>query len=618
MTALLILIITPPLLGFLFHTFKQWNLKWSAWVSCSSVFISFISSLILFISYLKEPKAQIISLGSWLDWNVLQVDFSFVLDFLSLTMITMITGVGFLIHLFSIEYMKNDSRVGRYFSYLNLFVFSMLVLILSNNLLWMFVGWEGVGLCSYLLIGFWFEHKEKARAGMKAFIANRIGDAGFLIGLFLFFGLFGNLNFDSIDSSTVSSLPTFLVTLTCLFLFIGATGKSAQLPLYVWLPSAMAGPTPVSALIHAATMVTAGVYLILRTQVLWMGSSVALHVVGGIGALTALLGSYLALRVWDVKKILAYSTMSQLGYMFLALGVGAFASSFFHLLTHAFFKALLFLSAGSLIHGLRHEQDIRNMGGDLRKKMKITFISFLIGGGALMGLFPLSGFFSKDEILYNAFHNGFYHLWGMALLGVVFTTIYTTRTIYYIFFKSPQKSLEAHEGNMWIKFPLILLSFLSVFSGVLNWPHFLPGKPHQWLTHGLYSSVKEHSLKEIQLEIILALISSILVLSVLSLSVYYLIRNKNIKAFSWILKGKGSLDLFYEKYFVQGIRISSQKLVDYFEISLLQGLIHLMVKYISILRNFIVSLQNGHIQNYLVFMVYGFLIFILVILIGAP
>jgi len=613
----LLLLLISPLVGFLFHTFKRWNLKWSALFNCSSIFISFISSVYLLIQYLIHPQAQTISIGPWLNWDGLQVYFSFMLDFLSLTMVVMVTGVSFLIHLFSVEYMKKDPRVGRYFSYLNLFVLSMLLLILSDNLLLMFVGWEGVGLCSYLLIGFWFEQREKARAGMKAFIVNRVGDAGFLIGLFLFFFLFGSLNFEAIDSQIISSQSPLLVTLTGLFLFIGAIGKSAQLPLYVWLPSAMAGPTPVSALIHAATMVTAGVYLIIRTQELWTIS--ALHLVGIIGALTALLGAYLACRVWDIKKILAYSTMSQLGYMFLALGVGAFTSAFFHLLTHAFFKALLFLSAGSLIHGLHHEQDIRNMGSALRKKMPLTFVSFLIGGLALIGMFPLSGFFSKDEILYFSFKGGFYHLWGVALLGIVLTTFYTTKMIYYVFLRPSSSSFQnVQEGTAWMKIPLVTLSVLSVFSGLLNWPHFLPqiGIPHQWLAHNLYHKEGSHLAVNIQLEVILALISLALVISVCGISLFFLTRNKKIKILQSIFNWTGSLDLFYEKYFVESVQVSSKRLAQYFEENILQKGIRLLIQYLVYLRNFVTSLQDGRIQSYLMFMVYGFLIFIFVIIVS--
>ncbi len=608
-------LIFSPLIGFLANSFWKWNKKTSSILGCGASFVSLLSSFYLFIFYFNQSKAQIVFLQSWLKWESLHIDFSFLIDPLSLIMILIITGIGFLIHLFSIDYMKNDSRIGRYFSYLNLFIFNMLILVLADNLLLMFVGWEGVGLCSYLLIGFWFDKKEKALAGMKAFIANRIGDAGFLIGIFLFFYLFGSLNFSALDQGVASS-SSFLILLTCLFLFLGATGKSAQLPLYVWLPSAMAGPTPVSALIHAATMVTAGIYLIIRTKILWIASPLALHVVGVIGVLTALLGAYLACKVWDVKKILAYSTMSQLGYMFLALGVGAFSTSLFHLLTHAFFKACLFLSAGSLIHGLNGEQDIRKMGG-LSKKMPYTYISFLIGALALIGIPPLSGFFSKDEILYHSFHNGYYLLWALALIGAGLTAFYTTKTLYFIFWKSPQSSHDkAHEGGWMMRIPLLVLAFFSLIAGWINWPHFLPkiGLPHQWLGGHWLQEIKEGHEASIWTELILAVGSSVFVISVSLISYSFLIRNKKIKFLSQIFQWNWSLDMFYQKYFIRSLKRFSEELMESFEVSFLQKGIYNLGQYFLTLRKVFVSLQNGHLQNYLLFMVCGFLIFILVTL----
>ena len=609
-TALLILIFSP-LVGFLFNSFIRWNQRVSSIIGCSSIFISFISSIYLFISYLKHPQESVVSLFSWIRWESLQVKFSFLIDPLSLIMILVITGVGFLIHLFSSEYMKADPRIGRYFSYLNLFVFNMLVLVLSENLLLMFVGWEGVGLCSYLLIGFWFDKKEKAVAGMKAFIANRIGDAGFLIGMFLYFSLFGSLSFLVLDSYETVSSP--IILLTCLCLFLGAVGKSAQLPLYVWLPSAMAGPTPVSALIHAATMVTAGIYLIIRTQNLWLSSSTALYIVGVVGGLTALLGAYLACKAWDVKKILAYSTMSQLGYMFLALGVGAFSTALFHLVTHAFFKACLFLSAGSLIHGLQGEQDIRNMGSGIRKKMPYTFFSFLIGSLALMGIPPLSGFFSKDEILYQAFHNGFYLFWGGAVIGAGLTAFYTAKTLYYVFWKSSQKSLDrVHEGSWFMKTPLVCLAFLSVIAGWIHWPYFLPkiGLPHQWLGSWLGGSAGHEG--SIMQELILALGSSSFVILVVFISALCFVRNKRVQFLSSIFQWDWSLDVFYDKYIVKKVYQLSEGLMAYFETSFLQRGISMLGPCVLNLRKLLIALQSGSVQHYLLFMVCGFLVFILI------
>ena len=609
-TALLILVFSP-LVGFLLNAFFRWNRCVSSIIGCSSVLISFISSIYLFVSYWNDPQASVVSLFPWIHWESLKVNFSFLIDPLSLIMILVITGVGFLIHLFSSEYMKNDSRIGSYFSYLNLFIFNMLVLVLSENLLLMFVGWEGVGLCSYLLIGFWFDKKEKALAGMKAFIANRIGDVGFLIGMFLYFSLFGSLSFLALPSHEV--LPSSVLAV-CLCLFLGAVGKSAQLPLYVWLPSAMAGPTPVSALIHAATMVTAGIYLVIRTQVLWLSSETALYVVGAVGGLTALLGAYLACKAWDVKKVLAYSTMSQLGYMFLALGVGAFSTALFHLVTHAFFKACLFLSAGSLIHGLQGEQDIRNMGAGLRQKMPYTFISFLIGALALMGLPPLSGFFSKDEILYQAFHNGFYLFWAGAVIGAGLTAFYTAKTLYYIFWKPSQKSLDqAHEGSWMMKIPLVGLAFFSVIAGGIHWPYFLPqiGLPHQWLGSWLKGEQEVHEGSVLQ-ELALAVGSSGFVILVILVSGFCLIRNKKVQILSSVFQWNWSLDAFYDKYFVQGVYQLSKGLMFYFETSFLQRGIQLLQPFFLNLRKTLTTLQSGSVQHYLLFMVCGFLVFVLV------
>lgn len=604
-------LIFTPLIGFLANSFIKWNRNTAAAIGCSACLISFISTVFLFASYWSQPSVQIVPLSSWISWSALKVDIAFLIDALSLVMSLVITGVGCLIHLFSCEYMRDDPRIGRYFSYLNLFIFNMLVLVLADNLLLMFVGWEGVGLCSYLLIGFWFEKKEKAEAGMKAFIVNRIGDAGFLIGIFLFFSLFGSLNFLALNSSAAgeSAVVGFL---TCLCLFIGAAGKSAQLPLYVWLPSAMAGPTPVSALIHAATMVTAGIYLIIRTEILWTASSAALYTVGAVGALTAVLGAFLACKAWDVKKILAYSTMSQLGYMFLSLGVGAFSTALFHLITHAFFKACLFLSAGSLIYGLNGEQDIRNMGG-LRKKMPFTFFGFLTGALALAGIPPLSGFFSKDEILYHSFHNGFYFLWALGLTGAGLTAFYTVKTLYFVFWKPAVKNhSRVHEGSWVMNFPIIILAVLSAAAGVLNWPHFLPktGLSYQWLSHWL-KPVQDSHTANVMLELVLAAGSSLFTGIVLFISGVYLVRNKKIKRLAWIFNWNWSLDQFYHNYFVKGVQSLSQEMMDHIEASLLQKGIQMLVRYFVVLRNFFSSFQSGQLHHYLLFMAFGFLIFIL-------
>ena len=606
------IILFSPLVGFLLNSFYRWN-RWAASsIGCVSSLASFVGAIGLFCTVSPAVKPQTVSILSWLKLDVLDVSFSALLDPLSLIMILIITGVGFLIHVFSAEYMKNDSRIGRYFSYLNLFMFNMLILVLADNLLVLFVGWEGVGLCSYLLIGFWFQKIEKARAGMKAFIANRIGDAAFLVGLFLYFSMFGSLDFLSFNVD-IAKHSSSLVLATCLFLFLGATGKSAQFPLYVWLPSAMAGPTPVSALIHAATMVTAGVYLLLRTYEMWSLSAIALDVVAVVGVVTALIGAIGACRVWDVKKILAYSTISQLGYMFLAVGVKAFPSALFHLTTHAFFKAGLFLGAGSLIHSLNGEQDIRNMGG-LAKKIPITFFSFLIGGAALMGLPPLSGFFSKDEILYYTFKSGNYALWLFGVLGAMLTAFYTVKMIYLVFLQKPSRSLSSiHEGGWMTKAPLCILSFLGIGAGLLNWPHFLPEViSYQWLAR--FVSFLPHIPSNIILEIVLAVISIAVVLAVAIISMVYLYKGKKILILKKCLDSKISIDAFYDKYLVQPTKVLSHQLLDHVETSMLQKGILCLAQFFNSLRKVFVSLQNGFVGQYLLFLVCGFVIFIFITL----
>jgi NADH-quinone oxidoreductase subunit L len=418
-------------------------------------------------------------------------DWGYLLDPLSCVMILVVTGVGFLIHVYSIGYMAHEGGYYRFFGYLNLFMFSMLTLVLANNLLLLFVGWEGVGLCSYLLIGFYFLKKSAADAGKKAFIVNRIGDFGFILGIFLIATTFGTIRFSSQGlgdplafSGIVQTLAAMVsqgrmaagapvLTIIALLLFVGATGKSAQIPLYVWLPDAMEGPTPVSALIHAATMVTAGVYMVARMNAIYQLAPIAMDVVAFIGATTAIFAASMALVQTDIKKVLAYSTISQLGYMFLALGVGAFAAGIFHLMTHAFFKALLFLGAGSVIHSLSGEQDIRKMGG-LWNSIPATSRPFLIATLAIAGIFPFAGFFSKDEILGHAFHRSqimdrYLFLWLVGLITAGMTAYYMFRLLFLTFFGlsrvSPELEEHIHESPKTMTVPLMILAFLSISGG---------------------------------------------------------------------------------------------------------------------------------------------------------
>ena len=451
------ILLLAPLVGFLINGFRYKSQKYrlAGTVASGAVGISFLSSLLLFNKLLAMPEGMRRIHVHFFDWIVVgdfKASASFVVDQISLIMLLVITGVGLLIHIFSIGYMSHDERPAKYFSYLNFFLFNMLLLVLGDNLLIMFVGWEGVGLCSYLLIGFWFTDSEKAAAGMKAFITNRIGDAGFLLGIFMLFATFGTVEFSAL-SSLMTGVPETswggAITLACLFLFIGATGKSAQIPLYVWLPDAMAGPTPVSALIHAATMVTAGVYMIVRMHEVFLMAPNVMMIIATIGALTALMAASIGMTQWDIKKILAYSTVSQLGYMFLGVGVGAFMPALFHLMTHAFFKALMFLGSGSVIHAMDHEQDIRKMGG-LRKYMPITHLTFLLGWLAIIGIPPFAGFFSKDEILWYSFESplGGPLLWFVGLVAAGMTAFYMTRLMALTFWGSSRIEKEKIPMNL--------------------------------------------------------------------------------------------------------------------------------------------------------------------------
>ncbi len=441
----------------------------------------------------EEP--WVLTYWSWMPAGSLQVDFALQVDQLSSVMMLVVTGVSALIHIYSVGYMGEDPGYARYFSYLNLFVFFMLVLVLGASFPVMFVGWEGVGLCSYLLIGFWYEDKVNADAGKKAFIMNRIGDFGFLVAMFMIFQATGSLNFRDVFAAApaVFAVGGGTITLITLALFLGCTGKSAQIPLYTWLPDAMAGPTPVSALIHAATMVTAGVYLVARANLLFAMAPISSAVVAGIGALTALFAATIALKQWDIKKIIAYSTVSQLGYMFLGVGVGAYASGIFHLATHAFFKALMFLAAGSVIHAMhhayhasgRHEdaQDIRNMGG-LQQYLPWTAALMWVGALANIGVPPFAGFFSKDDILARTFARGheagiFYVYWAVGTLGALLTAVYMTRLLVYTFHGSnrtgDRERGHLHEAPWVMTGPLVVLALGSVAAGVLNLPAVLPG-----------------------------------------------------------------------------------------------------------------------------------------------
>ncbi len=484
MTDPLYLITLFPLLGFLVNSlFGRWlSERQSGMVATGMVLGSFIVCAQLMLGLLDHPGGSVPivqTLFSWIQVGDLHIQVRYLFDPLTAIMTLVITGVGLLIHVYSIGYMHGDPGVKRYFAFLNLFTFMMLNLVLADNLVLLFLGWEGVGLCSYLLIGFWFEDEAKARAGMKAFIVNRIGDAGFLIAMIILYHQFGTLSISEIATMAPGALVgrTFF-TVATLLLFVGSIGKSAQVPLYVWLPDAMAGPTPVSALIHAATMVTAGVYLIVRNSVLFSLAPITMNLIAIIGTFTALMAATIALTQNDIKKVLAYSTISQLGYMFMAVGVGAFSAGIFHLMTHAFFKGLLFLGAGSVIHGLGGEQDMGRMGG-LKKAMPGTHLTMLVGVLAISGIPGLSGFFSKDEILWGAFTHseGFSWIWLVGIVTAGLTSFYMFRLLFRTFYgESAWKGKqEPHESPSVMIIPLILLAFMSILGGYVGIPAALGG-----------------------------------------------------------------------------------------------------------------------------------------------
>ena len=494
---LALVLLLSPFAGFLFNVFlgKKVSKGISGAIGTITVLVSFLLSICFFAQLNQNGKPVEISLFEWISVHNFKLDFGLLLDQLSLLWLLFVTGIGSLIHLYSISYMHDDENMHKFFAYLNLFVFFMITLVIGNNLLVMFIGWEGVGLCSYLLIGFWYKNQSYNDAAKKAFIMNRIGDLGFLIGIFIIGQLFSSLNYMEIKQAIITgNHSSAMLGIATLCLFIGACGKSAQLPLYTWLPDAMAGPTPVSALIHAATMVTAGIFMVTRMNFLFDLTPDVQNIIAIVGAATALVAASIGLLQNDIKKVLAYSTVSQLGLMFLALGLGAYNVAVFHVITHAFFKACLFLGSGSVIHGLHGEQDMRKMGG-LRKAMPITFWTMMISTLAIAGIFPFAGFWSKDEILLVAFeHNKV--LWVIASIASIMTAFYMFRLMYLTFFKvfrgTEEQKHHLHESPSLITIPLVILAILAVIGGAIN----LPGST--WLNHFLEPIIsgkhEEHTL----------------------------------------------------------------------------------------------------------------------------
>lgn len=622
-------LILSPLVGFLINGFrwKSKNYLASGGLATAAIAVSFIAALNLLFELIQLPADQrtiIVKYFDWINVGILNVPAGFLVDTISIVMVLIITGIGTLIHLFSIGYMSHDERPTKYFAYLNLFVFNMLLLVLGENLLIMFIGWEGVGLCSYLLIGFWFSDKEKATAGMKAFITNRIGDAGLLIGIFLIFILTGTLSFTEILVANLSPEAGWgIIGAACIALFIGATGKSAQIPLYVWLPDAMAGPTPVSALIHAATMVTAGIYMIVRLNAFFMLSPNTMLVIAIIGGLTAFFAASMGMLQWDIKKILAYSTVSQLGYMFLALGVGAFTAAMFHLMTHAFFKALMFLGSGSVIHAMHEEQDIRKMGG-LKKYLPITHLTFVMGWLAIIGTPLFSGFFSKDEILWMTFHSpmGSKLLWVLGVLTAGMTAFYMTRLMTMTFWGKSRvlSDVHPHESPLTMTIPLIVLATLSVFGGWIGVPHaiseILPGHIPNVLENWFgakISAIPNIGHASLALEYSLMLVS-VLVAGGSAFWAYTLYSKKQKTLDTLTAKMKPLHTLVYNKYFVDEFYFSkiinplvdaSKGLWEYIDVGFIDKATYKISGFVNEAARGLRSLQNGNVQRYALYMLIG-------------
>ncbi len=615
MTNTIWLIPVFPLLGAVINGLWKRTLseKQIGYIGCGAVALSFLWSLDTFLSLLGQPveaRSFEVVLYRWMALGDFAVEIGFLIDPLSVLMLLVVTGVGFLIHVYSIGYMHGDPGFQRYFAFLNLFVFSMLLLVLANNFLLFFVGWEAVGLCSYLLIGFWYERKSAADAGKKAFIVNRIGDFGFLLGIFLIFKTFGTLRFQEVFTlapqvlvgGTVATWITFL-------LLLGATGKSAQIPLYVWLPDAMEGPTPVSALIHAATMVTAGVYMIARTHVLYLLTPEIMTVVALIGVLTAFFAASIGLVQYDIKRVLAYSTISQLGYMFLATGIGAFQAAMFHLMTHAFFKALLFLGAGSVIHALSNEQDVRKMGG-LKEHLPYTYWTFLVGAFALAGIFPFAGFFSKDEILWAALVDGNVLYWGLGIVTAFMTAFYIFRLFFLVFWGESRVEEDAaqhlHESPTVMIGPLGVLAIFSAGAGFLGIPFWSNLHGIRNFLAPVFPEPAEAAHHAVGTEIVLMLFSLVIALVAVWLAYRLYVEKpalaqKTRERFSGLytlLLNKYYVDEVYERLVAEPCRRGAYWLWERLDVEQIDGLVNGAAEWIRWDSQKLRRLQTGFVRNY--------------------
>lgn len=623
-------LILLPLIGFLINFLFGKKLPKSlvGIIGSGTVLISFLISATFFSKVISGGDTSTeVTFFDWIAVSDISIPFSFLIDRLSVMMLLIITGIGFLIHVYSIGYMHDDEGFYRFFAYLNLFIFFMQMLVLGANYLVLFIGWEGVGLCSYLLIGFWYKNQEYNNAAKKAFIMNRIGDLGFLLGIFWIFNFFGSIQFKDvfpqaanlIADGNINDLSIVFITI---LLFIGATGKSAQIPLYTWLPDAMAGPTPVSALIHAATMVTAGIYLIVRSHILFYLAPYTLDIVTGIGLATAIFAGTIGLAQNDIKKVLAYSTVSQLGFMFMALGLGAYSTAMFHLTTHAFFKALLFLGAGSVIHAMGGEQDIRLMGG-LRKKLPVTFITFLAGTLAIAGIAPFAGFFSKDEILAKAFDHSPI-LWVLGLIASIITAIYMFRLLYLTFFGefrgTEHQREHLHESPASMTIPLIILAILSTIGGFMGVPEVF-GMDHALdkyllpvlvdIYDGNYHAISHST------ELMLMAITMGITLVILFVAAKFFIKksamrmdDENAPALQKLLANKYYVDEFYNALIVQPLHWISNFIHSFLEIGVIDGIVNGAGKIANFGGRYVRLVQTGNIGFYIFAMVISIIVII--------
>ncbi|MHA8083870.1 NADH-quinone oxidoreductase subunit L [Aquirufa sp. A-Brett2-15D] len=618
--SLLFLIPLLPLLGFAINglAYPKLPKQIAGIIGTIPPLVAFALSLQLFLNF--DGQAQILTIADWINVGSLKIPFAFQIDQLSILMLLVITGVGTLIHMYSIGYMAHDAGFGKFFAFLNLFIFFMLILVLGANFTVLFIGWEGVGLCSYLLIGFWNKKNSYGDAARKAFIMNRIGDLGFLVGIFLLIQDFGTTDYQTIFAAIQSGEYTTDLSLIAICLFVGAMGKSAQIPLFTWLPDAMAGPTPVSALIHAATMVTAGIYMVIRANALFELSPEVLHFVGWIGLATALLGAAIGLFQNDIKKVLAYSTVSQLGYMFMGLGASAYSASFFHVMTHAFFKALLFLGAGSVIHAMSDEQDIRRMGG-LKSKMPITFITFMLGTIAIAGIPPFAGFFSKDEILASLYHHDPL-MWGLAILGSALTSFYMFRvfilTFYGEFRGTEKQAHHLHESPITMTLPLIILAVFSVGGGLINLPHFAGGNEFlaHWLAPLLPMTGEAGEVNFLSLEggapLLAAFLPAFLAIYLFGMQKSVPSEDAEISGIQKVIYHKFYIDELYELLFVKPIAFLSNfffQVIDFLVIDLFVEGLGRFVKYAS---NEFRRAQTGNVGIYLFCMVAAIVVILFV------